>query len=89
MRRHEIKDEDWDRIKDMLPDSRGDLGVTPPRTIASHQRRPLDRQDRGPVADLAERFGPWGSVGSGLTAGEARRRRLGAGLRGAGPRTWR
>ena len=28
MRRHEIKNEDWERIKDMLPGQPGDLGVT-------------------------------------------------------------
>jgi hypothetical protein len=28
MRRHEIKDEDWERIKDMLPGQPGDPGVT-------------------------------------------------------------
>ncbi len=28
MRRHEIKDEDFERIKDMLPGQAGDPGVT-------------------------------------------------------------
>ena len=28
MRRHEIKDEDWERIKDMLPGQPSDPGVT-------------------------------------------------------------
>jgi transposase len=28
MRRQEIKDEDWERIKDMLPGQPGDPGVT-------------------------------------------------------------
>jgi len=28
MRRHEIEDEDWERIKAMLPGQHGDPGVT-------------------------------------------------------------
>jgi hypothetical protein len=28
MRRHEIKDEDWERIRDLLPGKAGDPGVT-------------------------------------------------------------
>ena len=62
MRRHEIKDEDWGRIKDMLPGRPGDPGVT-----AKDNRLFLNAvlwigKTGAPWRDLPERFGPWGSV---------------------------
>ncbi len=62
MRRHEIKDEDWERIKDMLPGQPGDPGVT-----AKDNRLFLNAvlwigKTGAPWRDLPERFGPWGSV---------------------------
>ncbi len=62
MRRHEIKDEDWERIKDMLPGQPGDPGVT-----AKDNRLFIDAvlwiaKTGAPWRDLPERFGPWGSV---------------------------
>src|SRR5450759_4699976 len=62
MRRHEIKDEDWERIKDMLPGQPGDPGVT-----AKDKRLFVNAvlwiaKTGAPWRDLPERFGPWGSV---------------------------
>jgi transposase len=62
MRRHEIKDEDWDRIKDMLPGRPGDPGVT-----AKDNRLFLNAvlwiaKTGAPWRDLPERFGPWNSA---------------------------
>jgi transposase len=62
MRRHEIKDEDWERIKDMLPGQPGDPGVT-----AKDNRLFLNAvlwiaRTGAPWRDLPERFGAWGSV---------------------------
>lgn len=62
MRRHEIKDEDWERIKDMLPGQPGDPGVT-----AKDNRLFINAvlwigKTGAPWRDLPERFGLWGSV---------------------------
>ena len=62
MRRHEIKDEDWERIKDFLPGQAGDPGVT-----AKDNRLFVDAvlwiaKTGAPWRDLPERFGPFGSV---------------------------
>ncbi len=62
MRRHEIKDEHWGRIKDMLPGQPGDPGVT-----AKDNRLFIDAvlwigKTGAPWRDLPERFGNWGSV---------------------------
>ena len=62
MRRHEIKEEDWERIKDFLPGQAGDPGVT-----AMDNRLFINAvlwigKTGAPWRDLPERFGPWGSV---------------------------
>ena len=62
MRRHEIKDEDWERIKGMLSGQPGDPGVT-----AKDNRLFINAvlwmgKTGAPWRDLPERFGPWGSV---------------------------
>jgi putative transposase len=62
MRRHETKDEDWDRIPDLLPGKAGDPGVT-----AKDNRLFVNAvlgiaRTGAPWRDLPERFGPWGSV---------------------------
>ena len=62
MRRHEIKDEDWQRLKDLLPGRPGDPGVT-----AQDHRLFINAvlgiaKTGAPWRDLPERFGPWGSV---------------------------
>ena len=60
--RHAISDEDWDRIKDLLPGKAGDPGVT-----ARDNRLFLDAvlwvaKTGAPWRDLPERFGPWNSA---------------------------
>jgi len=62
MRRHEITDDRWERIKDLLPGRAGDPGVT-----AKDNRLFLNAvlwiaKTGAPWRDLPERFGPWGSV---------------------------
>ena len=60
--RHAIRDEDWDRIKDLLPGREGLPGVT-----ARDNRLFIDAvlwiaKTGAPWRDLPERFGPWNSV---------------------------
>lgn len=62
MRRHEIKDEPWDRIKDLLPGQAGDPGVT-----AEDNRLFINAvlwigKTGAPWRDLPERFGLSNSV---------------------------
>lgn len=62
MRRHEISDECWDRIKDMLPGRPGQLGW-----IAKDNRLFINAvlyilKTGVPWRDLPERFGNWNSV---------------------------
>jgi transposase len=60
--RHAISDENWERIKDLLPGKAGDPGVT-----AKDNRLFLDAvlwiaKTGAGWRDLPERFGPWNSV---------------------------
>ena len=60
--RHAIRDEDWDRIKDLLPGRAGQRGVT-----AKDNRLFIDAvlwvgKTGAPWRDLPERFGKWNSV---------------------------
>ena len=60
--RHAISDEDWDRIKDLLPGRAGTPGVT-----AKDNRLFVDAilwiaKTGAPWRDLPERFGKWNSV---------------------------
>jgi transposase len=60
--RHAISDDNWERIKDLLPGKEGDPGVT-----AKDNRLFLDAvlwiaKTGAPWRDLPERFGPWNSV---------------------------
>ena len=62
MRRHEIRDEDWVRIKDMLPGQPGDPGVT-----AKDNRLFINAvlwigKTGAPWRDLPDRFGDWNSA---------------------------
>ncbi len=62
MRRHEISDESWDRIKDMLPGRPGQHGW-----IAKDNRLFINAvlwigKTGAPWRDLPERFGLWNSV---------------------------
>jgi transposase len=62
MRRHEIKDEDWERIKDLLPGQPGDPGVTAKDNRLFINAVLWIAKTGAPWRDLPERFGPWGSV---------------------------
>jgi transposase len=62
MRRHEIKGEDRERIKDLLHGQPGETGVT-----AKDNRLFINAvlwigKTGAPWRDLPERLGPWGSV---------------------------
>lgn len=62
MRRHEIDQEAWERIGDLLPGKAGDPGVT-----AANNRLFINAvfwiaKTGAPWRDLPERFGPWNSV---------------------------
>lgn len=62
MRRHEIPEEQWERIKDLLPGKEGDPGVT-----AQDNRLFLNAvlwigRTGAPWPDLPERFGKFNSV---------------------------
>ena len=62
MRRHEIPDEKWNRIKHLLPGQEGDPGVT-----AKDNRLFINAvlwivKTGAPWRDLPERFGNWNSV---------------------------
>jgi transposase len=61
-RRHAISDENWERIKDLLPGKKGDPGVT-----AKDNRLFIDAvlwiaKTGAPWRDLPERFGNFNSV---------------------------
>jgi transposase len=62
MRRYALRDDQWERIKDILPGRDGHVGVT------AHDNRlfveaVLFRYRAGiPWRDLPERFGPWKNV---------------------------
>jgi transposase len=62
MRRHEIKDDDWIRIKDLLPGRAGDPGVTAKDNRLFINAVLWIAKTGAPWRDLPERFGPWGSV---------------------------
>ena len=62
MRRHEIQDGDWERIKDLLPGQPGDPGVTAKDNHLFINAVLWIAKTGAPWRDLPERFGPWGSV---------------------------
>jgi transposase len=62
MRRHEIADEDWDRIEDFLPGRAGDPGVTARDNRLFVNAVLWIAKTGAPWRDLPERFGPWNSV---------------------------
>jgi transposase len=62
MRRHEIKDEDWERIKDLLPGQPGDPGVTAKDNRLFINAVLWIAKTGAPWRDLPERFGKWGSI---------------------------
>jgi transposase len=62
MRRHEIADEPWERIKDFLPGQAGDPGVTAKDNRLFVNAVLWLAKTGAPWRDLPTRFGPWGSV---------------------------
>lgn len=69
MRRYEISDENWERIKDLLPGKEGDPGRT-----AEDNRRFINgvlwiARTGAPWPDLPERYGKHTLCTNGLTAG--------------------
>jgi transposase len=62
MRRHEIPDEHWERIKDLLPGQAGDPGVTAKDNRLFVNAVLWIAKTGAPLRDLPERFGPWNSV---------------------------
>src|SRR6187397_2428623 len=59
MRRYALRDDQWDRIKDLLPGREGCVGVTA-RDNRLFVEAVLYRYRAGiPWRDLPERFGPW------------------------------
>jgi putative transposase len=62
MRRYEISDEDWNRIKSMLPGQAGDPGVTAADNRLFVNAVLWIARSGAPWRDLPERFGKWNSV---------------------------
>ena len=62
MRRHEISDEHWERIKDRLPGQAGHPGVTAKDNRLFVNAVLWIAKTGAPWRDLPERFGRWGSV---------------------------
>jgi transposase len=62
MRRHEMTDDHWERIKDLLPGKPGDPGVTAKDNRLFINAVLWIAKTGAPWRDLPERFGPWGSV---------------------------
>lgn len=62
MRRYALRDDQWDRIRDLLPGREGSVGVTA-RDNRLFVEAVLYRYRAGiPWRDLPERFGPWKAV---------------------------
>ena len=62
MRRYGLHDDEWDRIKDLLPGREGDVGVTA-KDNRLFVEAVLYRYRTGmPWRDLPERFGDWKAV---------------------------
>ena len=62
MRRHEIADEHWGRIKDFLPGQAGDPGVTAKDNRLFINAVLWIAKTGAPWRDLPERFGPWQTI---------------------------
>ena len=62
MRRHEIADEQWERIKDFLPGQVDDPGVTAKDNRLFVNAVLWMAKTGAPWRDLPERFGPWGTA---------------------------
>lgn len=62
MRRHEISDQQWDAIKDLLPGKDGDRGATADDNRLFVNAVMWIAKTGAPWRDLPERFGNWNSV---------------------------
>jgi len=62
LRRHEIPDDLWERIKVLLPGQQGDPGVTAKDNRLFVNAVLWIAKTGAPWRDLPERFGKWGSV---------------------------
>jgi transposase len=62
MRRHEIADDRWERIKDILPGQPTDPGVTAGENRLFINAVLWIAKTGAPWRDLPDRFGLWGSV---------------------------
>lgn len=62
MRRHEVTDEQWNRIKDLLPGKAGDPGRTAKDNRLFINAVLWIAKTAAPWRDLPERFGEWNSV---------------------------
>ena len=62
MRRHEITDDSWNRIMDLLPGKAGDPGVTAKDNRLFVNAVLWIAKTGAPWRDLPERFGNWNSV---------------------------
>jgi transposase len=62
LRRHEITDEEWEAIKDLLPGKEGDPGVTAQDNRLFVNAIRFIAKTGIPWRDLPERFGPWHNV---------------------------
>lgn len=60
-RRHEVTDEQWERIAGLLPGKEGDPGVTANNRLFVNAVYWMARTS-APWRDLPERFGKWNSV---------------------------
>jgi len=62
LRRHEIRDEQWDAIRDLLPGQEGDPGATAKDNRLFVNALLWIAKTGAPWRDLPERFGKWNSV---------------------------
>src|SRR5437870_5853193 len=62
MRRHEISDQNWNAIKDLLPGKEGDPGATAKDNRLFINAVLWIAKTGAPWRDLPERFGIWSSV---------------------------
>ncbi len=62
LRRHEIADEQWSAIQDLLPGKEGDPGATAPDNRLFINAVLWIAKTGAPWRDLPERFGNWNSV---------------------------
>jgi putative transposase len=62
MRRHEITDEQWEKVAELLPGKAGDPGRTAENNRLFVNAVLWIAKTGAPWRDIPERFGPWNSV---------------------------